>query len=81
LSLIKGRWYRLEVLAKEYGISKSSAHRLLTEDLGLHAYKLTIEPKLTEEQKNKRKKFVNWIDHNFRKENTMRILFSDEKNV
>ncbi len=29
-------------VAKEYGISKSSAHRLLTEDLGLHAYKMTI---------------------------------------
>jgi hypothetical protein len=41
--------------AKEYGISKSSAHRILTEDLGLHVYKMTIEPKLTEEQKNKRK--------------------------
>jgi hypothetical protein len=66
-------------VAKKYGISKSSAHRLLTEDLRLHAYKMTIEPKLTEEQKTKRKKFVNWIGHNFRKEDTMRILFSDEK--
>jgi transposase len=65
--------------AKEYGISKSSAHRILTEDLGLHVYKMTIEPKLTEEQKNKRKKFVNWVGNNFRKEFTMRILFSDEK--
>ena len=25
------------------------------------------------------KKFVNWVGHNFRKEDTMRILFSDEK--
>jgi len=66
-------------LAKEYGISKSSAHRILTKDLKLYAYKMTIEPKLTEEQKNKRKKIVNWIGNNFRKEDTMRILFSDEK--
>ncbi|CAF2764913.1 unnamed protein product [Rotaria sp. Silwood2] len=66
-------------LAKKYGISKSSAHRILTEDLELYAYKMTIEPKLTEIQKNKRKKFVNWIGNNFRKEDTMRILFSDKK--
>jgi response regulator of citrate/malate metabolism len=36
-------------LAKEYGISKSSAHRILEDDLKLHAYKMIIEPKLTEE--------------------------------
>ena len=66
-------------LAKNYGISKSSAHRMLTEDLELYAYKVTIEPKLTEEHKNKRKKFVNCIGNNFRKEDTIRILFSDEK--
>ncbi|CAF2082310.1 unnamed protein product [Rotaria magnacalcarata] len=46
-------------LATDYGISKSSAHRILTEDLKLYAYKMTIEPKLTEELKNKRKQFVN----------------------
>ena len=32
-----------------------------------------------EEHKNKRKEFVNWLGHNFRKEDTMRILFSDGK--
>ncbi len=48
-------------LAKEYGISKSSAHRILVKDLGPHAYKMTIEPKLTGEQKNKRKIFVHWV--------------------
>ena len=66
-------------LAKDYSISKSSAHRILKDNLKLCAYKMRIEPKLTEEHKNKRKKFVNWVGHNFRKENTMRILFSDEK--
>ena len=40
---------------------------------------MRIERKLTEEHKNKRKKFVNWVGHNLRKEDTMRILFSDEK--
>jgi hypothetical protein len=41
-----------------YGISKSSAHRILREDLKLHAYKIAIEPKLTEEHKNKRKNLL-----------------------
>ena len=29
--------------------------------------------------KNKRKRLVDWIGNNFRKEDTMRLLFSDEK--
>jgi hypothetical protein len=66
-------------LAKEYGISKSSVHRILKEDLKLYPYKMMIEPKLTDEHKIKRKKFANWIFNNFRKEDTMWILFSDEK--
>ena len=69
----------LRSLAKDYSISKSSAHRILKDNLKLCAYKMRIEPKLTEEHKNKRKKLVSWAGHNFRKENTMHILFSDEK--
>ena len=69
----------LRSLAKDYSISKSSAYRILKDNLKLCTYKMRIEPKLTEEHKNKRKKFVNWVGHNFRKEDTMRILFSDEK--
>ena len=34
---------------------------------------------LTEEHKAKRLKFENWLRTNFRKEDTMKILFSDEK--
>ena len=34
---------------------------------------------LTDEHKEKRIQFANWIRNNFRKEDTMRILFSDEK--
>ena len=34
---------------------------------------------LPNEHKEKRVKFANWIRANFRKENTMKILFSDEK--
>ena len=36
------------------------------------------EPLLTNEHKEKRMKFANWIRTNFRKENTMNILFLDE---
>ncbi|CAF1138777.1 unnamed protein product [Didymodactylos carnosus] len=38
-----------------------------------------VEPLLTDDHKIKRQKFANWIRTNFRKEETMRILFSDEK--
>ena len=37
------------------------------------------EPFLTDEHKEKRMKFANWSRTNFRKENTMNILFSEEK--
>ena len=47
-------------------------------DLGLHIYKIVIEPLLSNDQKIKREKFVNWIWINFRKEETMKIQFSDE---
>ena len=42
-------------------------------------YKKTVEPLLKDEHKAQRKKFVNWARKKFRKEDTMRILFSDEK--
>ena len=66
-------------LAKEFNISIRSIQRILRNDLGLFAYKKIREPKLTDEHKDKRKKFANWIRTNFRKEETMKILFSDEK--
>ena len=47
--------------------------------LGLRPYKKIIEPSLSDDQKVKRKKFANWIQTNFRKEDTMKVLFSDEK--
>ena len=40
---------------------------------------MVIEPLLTDEHKEKRKKFSNWVRAHFRKEDTMNILFSDEK--
>ena len=61
------------------GISPSSVHRILNNDLELQAYKMQKETLLTDEHKEKTMKFANSIRTNFRKENTMNILFSDEK--
>ncbi len=66
-------------LARELGISRTSVRRVLKNDLKLQAYKIQNEPLLTDEHKEKRIKFANWIRTNFRKEDTMKILFSDEK--
>ena len=66
-------------LALELGMSRTSARRILRDDLGCRSYKCVIEPALTEEHKEKRKKIANWIRANFRKQETLKILFSDEK--
>ena len=39
-----------------------------------------MEYSLSDDQRVKRKKFANWVRTNFRKEDTVKILFSDEKN-
>ncbi|CAF4630188.1 unnamed protein product [Rotaria magnacalcarata] len=64
---------------RKLDISERSVRRILKNDLGLHPYKKVVEPLLSDDQKIKRKKFTSWIRTNFRKEETMRILFSDEK--
>ena len=66
-------------LASELDISKSSVVRILKQDLGYRSYNKRVEPALTDLEKSKRMKFANWVRHNFRKEDTLRILFSDEK--
>lgn len=66
-------------LAQELDISRSTVHRMLKNDLKLKAYKKTVEPLLTDLQKTKRIKFCHWIRNTFTKEETLRILFSDEK--
>ena len=47
--------------------------------LGLRPYKVVIDSLLSDEQKMERKKLANWVRTNFREEDTMRILFSNEK--
>ena len=75
----RGKKVSSRKLARELGISRTSVQRILCNDLGLRAYKVQIEPLLTDEHKEKRIRFANWIRTNFRKEDTMKILFSDEK--
>jgi hypothetical protein len=67
-------------LARELNILATSAHRILTIDLGCHAYKIIKEPAITEQQKADRKAFATWVLRNFRKEDNRKILFSNEKN-
>ena len=66
-------------LVDELDISNKSFVRILKQDLGYRSYKKTVEPALTDFEKSKRMKFVNWMRHNVGKEDTLRILFSDEK--
>ena len=66
-------------LAQEFDVSRTSVRRILRTDLGLRPYKKRIVPLMTVAQKLKRKKFANWVRTNFKKENTLKILFSDEK--
>ena len=61
-------------LSRQLGISPSSVPRILKNDLELQAYKMQKEALLTDEHEEKRLKFANWIQTNFRKENTMNIL-------
>jgi hypothetical protein len=66
-------------LSSELDIFQTSIRRILKNDLGYHPYKKIIESLLTDAQKIERKKFANWVRTNFRKEQTMKILFSEEK--
>lgn len=66
-------------LAVEMNLSETTVRRVLKEDLNLKPYKMTVQPSLTDQHKESRKRFANWIRTNFRKKDTMKILFSDEK--
>ena len=60
-------------------MSFSIAHRIFRKELKMKFYKITVEPLLNDEHKAQRKKFANWARQKFRKEDIMRIIFSDEK--
>ena len=65
--------------AGELDISNGSVVGILKQDLGYRSYKKKVEPALTDFEKSKRMKFANWVRYNFRSEDTLRILFSNEK--
>ena len=62
-------------LALEMDTSFSSAYRILRKDLKMKSYRITVEFLLKDEHKAQ----PNWPRKEFRKEDTMRILFSNEK--
>ena len=66
-------------LAFEVDMSFSSAYRIPKKDLKMKPYKKTVEPLLKDEHKAQRTKFANWARKKFWKEDTMRILFFNEK--
>ena len=84
ISKMKHRCDQLRVflcrkIARHLRISRTSAQRILKDDLKLKSYRKKVQPKLSEDQEAKRLKFANCIRTNFRKEDTLRFLFSVEK--
>ena len=81
---VKHRHGRLQVfscrkIARDLRISRTSTQRIPKDNLKQKPYRIKVQPKISEDQKAKRLKFANWIRTNFRKEDTLRFLFSDEK--
>ena len=66
-------------LSNELKLSRTSIQRILKDDLRYFPYKIIVKSFLTNAHKADRKRFANWVRSNFRKGQTMRILFSDEK--
>ena len=59
--------------------SRRSIQRILREALACKSHKKTIQPKLTNLQKDKRVKFASWVLGNYSKQDTKNWLFTDEK--
>ena len=71
--------YQLERQSMELDISRISVWWILKNDTELCPYKKIMEPSLSDDQRVKRKKFTYWLRTNFRKADSIKILFSDEK--
>ena len=85
-NILKAKWrldhdkrVSIRRLAAEIKISKTSAYRILLEDLGCFPYKKIKRPKLANLQKQKSMKFANWVLNNYAKNDTKRWLFTDAK--
>ena len=66
-------------LSTELRISLKSVRRIMKNDLELRSYKIVIKPLLFNDQKIKQRNLQIGFEQKFRKEDTMRIFFSDEK--
>ena len=53
--------------------------QIMENDLGLRPYKIVIKPLLSDDQRIKSGKNLKAVSKSFRKKETMRILFSNEK--
>ena len=77
--MIDYKFFCARKIARDLRISRTSAQRIFKDDLKLKSYRIRVLPKISEDQKANRLKFAYWIRTNFRKEDTLRFLFSDEK--
>lgn len=66
-------------LSKKLNVSRTTIQRIIKKDLGLKSYKKRVIPKVTTVQQAKRRSFAIWARKNVRKDDTKKILFSDEK--
>ncbi len=66
-------------MARQLRISERSLGRIVKEDLGLYAYRITIQPKLTDVQKQLRITFAYWVRRSLTKASIRKIMFRDEK--
>jgi predicted 2-oxoglutarate/Fe(II)-dependent dioxygenase YbiX len=66
-------------ISKKLNVHRSTIQRVLKKDLQLKPYRERSIPYLTPLHKKKRIAFVNWVRKNIRKDDSRKILFSDEK--
>ena len=60
-------------------MSFSNAYRILRKDIQMKPYNITVGPPLKDEHRARWKKFANRMKRKFQKEDTMRIIFSNEQ--
>lgn len=60
-------------LALKLDVSRTTVGHIVKEDLGCHVYKNRIERMIVDVQKEKRKKFANWIRYNLNKRTNFEI--------
>jgi len=54
-------------LARSFGVSREIMRRIIKDDLNLYAYRITTQPKLTNDNKKQRVSFAYWVRNALRK--------------